>query len=33
MTEYGLSPANLEQLRRMSTCVVASAVETFRVRL
>ena len=33
MTEYRLSPANLEQLRRVSTCVVASAVETFRVRL
>ena len=33
MPEYRLSPANLEQLRRMSTCVVASAVETFRVRL
>ena len=33
MTEYGLSPANLEQLRRLTTCVVASAIETFRVRL
>lgn len=33
MTEQKLSPANLEQLRRLSTCVVASTVETFRVRL
>ncbi|MGC0771951.1 MAG: hypothetical protein WB543_03385 [Candidatus Acidiferrum sp.] len=33
MTEYRLSPANLEQLRRLSSCVVASAVETFQVRL
>jgi 4-hydroxy-4-methyl-2-oxoglutarate aldolase len=28
-----LQSAHLEQLRRLSTCVVASAVETFRVRL
>jgi|SRR5579862_351795 len=28
-----LSPAELEQLRRLSTCVAASAIETFRVRL
>ena len=28
-----LTPAHLEQLRRLSTCVVASAIETFRVRL
>lgn len=33
MTDRNVSPANLEQLRRLSTCVVASAVETFRVRL
>ncbi|MGB2590889.1 MAG: RraA family protein [Candidatus Acidiferrum sp.] len=33
MTERLLSPASLEQLRRLSTCVVASTVETFRVRL
>ncbi|MHB8499393.1 MAG: RraA family protein [Candidatus Acidiferrales bacterium] len=33
MPEYQLSPANLEQLRRLSTCIVASAVETFHVRL
>ncbi len=31
--EQRLNPATLEQLRRLSTCVVASAVETFRVRL
>jgi 4-hydroxy-4-methyl-2-oxoglutarate aldolase len=31
--EQRLKPATLEQLRRLSTCVVASAVETFRVRL
>jgi 4-hydroxy-4-methyl-2-oxoglutarate aldolase len=28
-----LKPAQLEQFRRLSTCVVASAIETFRVRL
>lgn len=28
-----LTPAQLEQLRRFSTCVVASAIETFNVRL
>ncbi len=28
-----LRPAELEQFRRLSTCVVASAIETFRVRL
>jgi 4-hydroxy-4-methyl-2-oxoglutarate aldolase len=33
MTEHQVSPASLEQLRRLSTCVVASAVETFKVRL
>lgn len=33
MTDHKLSPANLEQLRRLSTCVVASTVEAFRVRL
>src|SRR5271167_2743132 len=33
MNEHLLSPATIEQLRRISTCVVASAVETFQVRL
>lgn len=33
MTERQISSASLEQLRRLSTCVVASTVETFRVRL
>jgi 4-hydroxy-4-methyl-2-oxoglutarate aldolase len=28
-----LTPAQLEELRRLSTCVVASAIETFDVRL
>ena len=28
-----LTPAQLGQLRELSTCVVASAIETFRVRL
>jgi 4-hydroxy-4-methyl-2-oxoglutarate aldolase len=28
-----LKPADLEQLRRLSTCIVASAIETFQVRL
>jgi 4-hydroxy-4-methyl-2-oxoglutarate aldolase len=28
-----LKPAQLEQFRRLSTCLVASAIETFRVRL
>ena len=28
-----LKPAQLEQFRRMTTCLVASAIETFRVRL
>jgi 4-hydroxy-4-methyl-2-oxoglutarate aldolase len=28
-----LQPADLERLRRLSTCVVASAIETFQVRL
>jgi regulator of RNase E activity RraA len=28
-----LTPAQLEQLGRLSTCIVASAIETFRVRL
>lgn len=28
-----LKPAQLEQFRRLSTCVVASAIETFHVRL
>jgi 4-hydroxy-4-methyl-2-oxoglutarate aldolase len=33
MTVNQLKPADLEQLGRLSTCVVASAIETFRVRL
>lgn len=33
MMQRRLSPASLEQMRRLSTCVVASAVETFQVRL
>ena len=33
MTTRALKPAQLEQLRRLTTCVVASAIETFRVRL
>jgi 4-hydroxy-4-methyl-2-oxoglutarate aldolase len=33
MNASKLTPAQLEQLRRLSTCVVASAIETFRVRL
>ncbi len=33
MTADPLTPAHLEQFRRLSTCVVASAIETFRVRL
>ncbi|HTS10906.1 MAG TPA: RraA family protein [Candidatus Limnocylindrales bacterium] len=33
MNEKQLAPAQLEQFRRLSTCVVASAIETFRVRL
>ena len=33
MNEKQLAPALLEQFRRLSTCVVASAIETFRVRL
>ncbi len=33
MTARQLTPAQLEQFRRLSTCVVASAIETFRVRL
>lgn len=33
MTTRQLDPADLEQLRRLSTCVVASAIETFQVRL
>jgi 4-hydroxy-4-methyl-2-oxoglutarate aldolase len=28
-----MKPAQLEQFRRLSTCLVASAIETFRVRL
>lgn len=33
MTARQLTPGQLEQFRRLSTCVVASAIETFRVRL
>lgn len=33
MTTRTLKPAQLEQFRRLSTCLVASAIETFRVRL
>jgi 4-hydroxy-4-methyl-2-oxoglutarate aldolase len=33
MTAKALTPAQLEQFRRLSTCIVASAIETFRVRL
>jgi 4-hydroxy-4-methyl-2-oxoglutarate aldolase len=33
MSLQPVTPANLEQLRRISTCVVASAIETFRLRL
>src|SRR5260370_7865779 len=33
MTVQQMGPAGLEQLRRLSTCVVASAIETFQVRL
>lgn len=28
-----LTPAQIEQFRRLSTCIVSSAIETFRVRL
>jgi 4-hydroxy-4-methyl-2-oxoglutarate aldolase len=33
MTAQEMKPADLEQLRRLSTCIVASAIEGFRVRL
>jgi 4-hydroxy-4-methyl-2-oxoglutarate aldolase len=33
MTVQQMDAAGLEQLRRLSTCVVASAIETFQVRL
>jgi 4-hydroxy-4-methyl-2-oxoglutarate aldolase len=33
MQTRALKPAQLEQFRRLSTCLVASAIETFRVRL
>jgi len=33
MTAQQMRPADLEQLRRLSTCIVASAIEGFRVRL
>jgi 4-hydroxy-4-methyl-2-oxoglutarate aldolase len=33
MSKGSLKPAQLEQFRRLSTCLVASAIETFRLRL
>jgi 4-hydroxy-4-methyl-2-oxoglutarate aldolase len=33
MTAERLTPSQLEPLRRLSTCIVASAIETFNVRL
>jgi 4-hydroxy-4-methyl-2-oxoglutarate aldolase len=33
VTVQQIRPADLEQLRRLSTCIVASAIETFQVRL
>ena len=33
MTAPSLTPVRLEQLRRFSTCLIASAIETFQVRL
>jgi len=33
MTADQLAPAQLEELRRLSSCIVASTIETFRVRL
>ena len=33
MTAPSLTPVRLEQLRRFSTCLVASAIESFQVRL
>ncbi len=33
MTVQQVGPADLEQLRRLSTCIVASAIEGFQVRL
>jgi hypothetical protein len=33
MTAQQMKPSDLEQLRRLSTCIVASAIEGFRVRL
>jgi 4-hydroxy-4-methyl-2-oxoglutarate aldolase len=33
MTTRVLKPAQLEQFRQLTTCLVASAIETFRVRL
>jgi len=33
MTAPSLTPVQLEQLRRFSTCLVASAIESFQVRL
>ena len=33
MTVQQMRPADLEQLRRLSTCIVASAIEGFQMRL
>ncbi|HUJ32711.1 MAG TPA: RraA family protein [Candidatus Acidoferrum sp.] len=33
MNDKQLTPGQLEEFRRLSTCIVASAIETFRVRL
>jgi len=33
MAHNSISPALLEELRRLSTCLVASAIETFEIRL
>jgi 4-hydroxy-4-methyl-2-oxoglutarate aldolase len=33
MSKGSLKPAQLEQFRQLSTCLVASAIETFRLRL
>ncbi len=33
MTADRLEPARLEEFRRLSSCVVAGAIETFRVRM
>jgi len=33
MSKGSLKPAQLEQFRQLSTCLIASAIETFRLRL